>query len=184
MKTASNNGFSVVELLVVILIITLLTGLIFGGSLYMHNKAIEVRCQAEFALLEQAIQSYKNDHGYYPRVYVPAAVPAGLPTDPAVIAAKNDSQYGRGGSALYRALTLRSNDYRKAYINIGARSQRQYDSSGAALGGYPAGARYLSNPNGSMYYYSCPGSNNWGVYDLWVGAPLGRILRNWRTKND
>jgi len=195
MKTDSNKGFSMVELLVVIAVIAVLAALVLGGASYMHKKAIDVRCRAEFATLELAIETYKSDHGYYPREY------SGRPQPPAgssladIIAWNNDNLKKKyTSSTLARALvqnasTLALNDYKKAYLYHGkditlSGISKFVDVGGAMkqIGG--TGAYRLLNPNGSEYVYDCPGANNWGHYDLSVGGPLGTTYRNWRLKND
>jgi general secretion pathway protein G len=59
-------GFSLIELLAVMLVIGLLAGGIVGLSRYGARKAAESAAQAEIAALEGAIQNYKIQTGAFP----------------------------------------------------------------------------------------------------------------------
>jgi len=61
------RGFTLVELLVVISIITILAGLTLSTVGYANKKAAMDRARAEIAGLEVALESYKIDNGDYPR---------------------------------------------------------------------------------------------------------------------
>jgi prepilin-type N-terminal cleavage/methylation domain-containing protein len=208
MKTSSNNGFSLVELMVVVLVIAVLSGMVLGGVGYLHKKAIDARCEAQFALVQLAIEAYKSDHGFYPGVS--SAGPAPPPGSPvaAVIAWQNNGLKARGSCALSRALVEGQNDYRtsltaagKVYISgsvitRSGQAQFQLNPNGQVLqnGGAMAGAYKLLNPNRSEYYYmlgsdlpSTANGNhtpvNRGTYDLWVYTSIpGKSYRNWKDR--
>ncbi|MEI8234549.1 MAG: type II secretion system protein GspG [Verrucomicrobiota bacterium] len=61
------RGFTLVELLVVISIITILAALTLSTVGYANKKAAMDRARAEIAGLEVALESYKVDNGDYPR---------------------------------------------------------------------------------------------------------------------
>jgi prepilin-type N-terminal cleavage/methylation domain-containing protein len=62
------SGFTLVELLTVITIIAILTGLVLGLAGYAHRKAASSRAETEIAGLSVACESYKADNGIYPRL--------------------------------------------------------------------------------------------------------------------
>jgi len=185
-KTASNNGFSLIELMVMVLMVVVLTGLVLGTTGYMHKKAIQVKCEAQFAVMGFAIEAYKSDHGHYPRIYAGQPQPAGGSSILDVIAWKNDSLKKDGATSIARALRLGLNDYRKTYINVSMAGQSKFMvneegrivQSGKA--GSMPGAERLANPAGKIYNYTYPGANNVGSYDLWVGSEFGKTYSNWK----
>jgi len=62
-----SDGFTLVELLVVISIITILAGLTISTMSFAQNNAARNRARAEITGLSVAIESYKIDNGDYPR---------------------------------------------------------------------------------------------------------------------
>src|SRR5262249_41908510 len=61
------NAFSLIELVVVVGIITVLTGLVLSTVSYARKKAALARAQTEIAALSAACENYKADNGVYPR---------------------------------------------------------------------------------------------------------------------
>ena len=66
-NSCRKDGFTLIEILVVIVIIMILAGIIIGAAKYARTKAAASRAQAEIATMETALESYKNDNGVYPR---------------------------------------------------------------------------------------------------------------------
>lgn len=68
-KFANNRpqrGFSLVELLVVITIIVILSGLTIGAMGWVQRKAAVDKAKAQLALLENGLEQYHADTGTYP----------------------------------------------------------------------------------------------------------------------
>lgn len=65
------NGFTLIEMLIVISIIAILATLVTSGAKYAMRLGREHRIQATAAVLESAIQAYKTSRGNWPfsRVY-------------------------------------------------------------------------------------------------------------------
>ena len=61
------TGFTLVELLTVLAIISLLVGLILPSLAMVRKLTKETRQKAQFTTIEMALLAYKNDHGDYPR---------------------------------------------------------------------------------------------------------------------
>jgi len=66
LSEARRQAFSLIELLVVIVLILILTGLLIGAASYAQRASAENRARAEIRALELALQSYKMDNGMYP----------------------------------------------------------------------------------------------------------------------
>jgi len=68
-KTAkSEDGFTLIELMVVIVIIGLLTTLVVINVLPSQDRAMVEKARADIHLLEQAIELYRLDMNVYPTV--------------------------------------------------------------------------------------------------------------------
>ena len=65
-KQHSRSGFTLIEIMVVIVIITILVGIVIGASKYAQTKGATSRAKAEIAALETALEGYKSDNGVYP----------------------------------------------------------------------------------------------------------------------
>jgi len=61
------TGFTLVELLTVLAIISLLVGLIIPSLTMVRKLTKETRQKAQFNTIEMALLVFKNDHGDYPR---------------------------------------------------------------------------------------------------------------------
>ncbi len=68
MKKVINNtkGFSLIEILVVLLIIGLLTTLVVVNVLPSQDKARIEKAKADIAILENALEMYRLDNYTYP----------------------------------------------------------------------------------------------------------------------
>jgi len=60
------EGFTLVELLIVIAIIAILAALTLNTAGYIQKKAARSRAETEIAALSAALESYKADNGDYP----------------------------------------------------------------------------------------------------------------------
>ncbi len=62
-----NGAFTLIELIVVITIIIILTGLVLSTVGYAQKKGARARAETEIAAMSAACESYKADNGIYPR---------------------------------------------------------------------------------------------------------------------
>ena len=60
------NGFTLIEILVVILILGILIGLIFGSSSYVVDSQARKKARIDVELLKSSVEEYKVRHGSYP----------------------------------------------------------------------------------------------------------------------
>lgn len=66
MKPTTTAGFSLMEVLLVISIITALSALVIGATSGAHQAAARRRAEAEIAALETAVERYRDDNGAVP----------------------------------------------------------------------------------------------------------------------
>ena len=69
------GGFTLMELLLVVALISVLAGLALGAMQGMKQRAATTRARSELALLSQALEHYRQLYGDYPQV---ADAPEGL----------------------------------------------------------------------------------------------------------
>ena len=167
-KQHASAGFTLIEIMVVIVIIMILVGIMVGASKYAHIKAATSRAQAEIAMMENALETYKSDNGAYPLSPGPrtTAVAGGV----AGAVEINNS------TTLYNALTGAGGG--KAYM---AFKPNQLKTTG--------GITYILDPFGSPYNYYCPPGHanqiNAATFDLWSYGPdnmwgtVGTVNYDW-----
>ena len=93
---AAPDGFTILELLVVLTIIIVLAGLILATSGYVQNKGAQSRAEVEIAAISAALENYKADNGVYPSNDDTKAL------DPATT---NPNDYRPSSSYLYSQVT-------------------------------------------------------------------------------
>jgi prepilin-type N-terminal cleavage/methylation domain-containing protein len=100
------RGFTLIELMVVILIIAILAVLTLGAGGYLQERAARSRAQAEIAALEATIEVYKIESGAFPGV----GASDFDPPNPKQLLEKTDPEYLKyinTGKILFRALAGR-----------------------------------------------------------------------------
>lgn len=65
-KHTSQRGFTLMELMIVMMIIGILTSIIGGSFMQSRLKARDAQRKSDIAQLQRALESYYNDHGTYP----------------------------------------------------------------------------------------------------------------------
>ena len=98
-KGRYNVAFTLIELIVVITVIIILTGLVLSTVGYAQKKGARARAETEIAAMSAACESYKADNGIYPRIASTDTLNAKISGDPNVAAYKDASL------VLYRALS-------------------------------------------------------------------------------
>lgn len=145
-RQKAEAGFTLIEVMVVIVIIMILAGIVVGAAKYAQMKGARSRAQAEIAMMETALENYKNDNGIYP------ITPPGRPPDAGAPTYANSP-------VLYAALT------NKAYMTL---KPNQIMTKGSVS--------YIVDPFGSPYSYYCPqhpqpDQTNSVSFDLWSYGP-------------
>ena len=67
-----HNAFTLIELVVVVGLILVLTGLVLSTVGYARKKAARARAETEIAAMAAACENYKADNGAYPRDPTPS----------------------------------------------------------------------------------------------------------------
>jgi type II secretory pathway pseudopilin PulG len=100
------NAFTLIELIVVIGIIIVLSGLVLSTVGYARKKGARARAETEIAAMSAACENYKADNAVYPRDPTPNtatdALNARIMIDPANA---NAALYTAASLVLYRALS-------------------------------------------------------------------------------
>jgi len=182
-----NGAFTLIELIVVVGVILILTGLVLSTAGYARKKGARARAETEIAAMAAAIESYKADNGVYPRgpttaitigtVTIPANVTDSLNArtkgDPTNTA---DPTYGETSLYLYTLLSGDSNGTRspnlKSYMVFKPNMLYPPDQSQSV--------QYIRDPFGYSYGYSTSQAANPGdmtkgyntTFDLWSTAGL------------
>lgn len=111
------RGFTLVELLAVVLVLLILTAIGFGVAGYVQKKMAIATTTSQIAAIEAALESYKSDWGYYP------------PTSPYRISGLGNWEV-TNNAVLYRALY----GQRKRYLSF-PQSQVHVSYFGTGYGG-------------------------------------------------
>jgi prepilin-type N-terminal cleavage/methylation domain-containing protein len=88
MKRRSNRGFTLIEMLTVMVVIAILAALILNIHSFVNAKASSSRAQGEIQAMSAACENYKADNGSYPRLtsttegVMSSAVPSSQGTPP------------------------------------------------------------------------------------------------------
>lgn len=108
MKHRAPHGFTLVEVLAVIVIILIIAGWILAAFGSANTKAARARADAEIKLMSTACESFKADFGSYPRLaVVTEAEQAGgtPPIDPRKDGNPTAMAYTDASAFLYKALS-------------------------------------------------------------------------------
>ena len=104
-RSTKSDGFTLVEILVVISIITVLAGLAITAMRGAQVSAARNRARAEISALSGAIENYKTDNGDYPRDTNTEALDATQATSSGALLASNPTPYMLSSLTLYSALS-------------------------------------------------------------------------------
>ena len=95
-KKIKNKGVTLIELLIVISIITVLTGMVTAGSIPFAERARRTKANAQIAQIETALEAYRSDFLKYPT----DGNPAGYEDDNAYILEQLSGKSRTDGSAV------------------------------------------------------------------------------------
>ena len=163
-------AFTVIEVLLVLAIIAVLTGLILATSSYTYRKGARSRAEAEIAAMSAALENYRADNGSYPS--------SGL--DPKSI---NFSDYEIAGKILFENLSGDLNGDGQPDANAPSYMQFKPNELGSI-----GGTNFVKDPFGDSYGYSTLGPLAGGynpTFDLWSaadgepGTDQAKWIKNW-----
>jgi type II secretory pathway pseudopilin PulG len=188
------NGVTIIEMLVVIMIIFILAALVLAASSYVQNKGARARAETEIAAMSAALESYKADNGTYPGNGDTNAL------DPTVDVnssppSSGTNKYSKGGLYLYEQLAGVTSGVRsqapssKSYFSFKPNMLSPKDASKDIVGisdpfgnlyGYSTSKNPVLNPTG----YTTANGNN-PTFDLWttsggsISADIPKWAKNW-----
>src|SRR5213596_3391168 len=102
-KEPYNVAFTLIELIVVITVIIILTGLVLSTVGYARKKGARARAETEIAAMSAACESYKADNGAYPRDPTPNTATDAL--NARTMGNPTTTLYNTASLVLYRALS-------------------------------------------------------------------------------
>ena len=167
-KQYSSAGFTLIEIMVVIVILTILVGIVVGASKYAITKGQRSRAQSEISMMENALESYKSDNGVYPPSTAIRSSGSGFPAGAIEISNSGSLYFAlAGGTKVY--MTFKPNQLKTTTT--------------------PPVITYIVDPFGSSYNYYCNGGaanqTNSATFDLWSYGPDGQNdtgddITNWK----
>lgn len=98
------SGFTLLELLIVVLVMSLLAAITIGSMQYAKKKASRSRTEAFIELIKTQLTQYKLDYGDYPKLTDPQFGTSTMANDTEDIGGGGHPKLG-GAVLLYRALT-------------------------------------------------------------------------------
>ena len=180
---AQRDAFTLMELLIVMAIIIVLSGLILATAGYVQKKGKRSRAEAEIAAMSAALENYKADNGAYPSNNDTKAL---NPTDAS-------ADYKPASSYLY--MSLSGDDDADPTTAVPGDAKNYFGTSlkPNMLGPSPPGpSTYLRDPFDNSYGYSTakaqdptatigfnPAFDLWSVADGAKGADQTKWIKNW-----
>jgi type II secretory pathway pseudopilin PulG len=164
-----NSAFTLIELIVVIAVIIILTGLVLSTVGYVQKKGARARAETEIAAMSAACESYKADNGIYPRDNTTNQYTDTLDARQNFDAAQ--SVYQHASFYLYTQLSGDSSGNRspsgKSYMEFKPKMLLPPGGTGTVIA--------ISDPFGNSYGYSTanqadPSKGYNPTFDLWSTA--------------
>ena len=174
-----NGAFTLIELIVVVGVILILTGLVLSTAGYARKKGARARAETEIAAMSAACESYKADNGIYPRDSTNnttdnlAALTASPTPDPRPTSYDpSDSRYSAASFYLYGQLSGNPSGDRSTYTQ---RSYFQFKPNMLLPSGGTGTVTAIKDPFGNSYGYSTtqqadPSKGFNPTFDLWSTA--------------
>ena len=188
LTNSSDGAFTLIELIVVITVIVILTGLVLSTVGYARNKGARARAETEIAAMSAALESYKADNAAYPR----DASSTDLldPTTTNVDNYKTSCRYMYGQVSGDRDFNGTPDTGVRSYMTFKPNSLLRDDMSNPPSSTNPVTA--IRDPFGNSYGYSTAKAANPGgtvgynpTFDLWTiadgaaGTDQTKWVKNW-----
>jgi prepilin-type N-terminal cleavage/methylation domain-containing protein len=179
---SARGAFTLIELIVVVTVIVILTGLVLSTVGYVQKKAARSRAETEIAAMSAALENYKADNGVYPNNGDTNNLDARTNGDP------RSTAYSQASLWLYKQLSGDSSGNRspigKSYMDF--KPKMLLPAGGVGI------VTAIADPFANSYGYStAQGANPGGAagynptFDLWSTAGLTsgtdstQWIKNW-----
>jgi prepilin-type N-terminal cleavage/methylation domain-containing protein len=171
-RQLQRNGFTILELLIVISIIVVLAGLILATSGYVQKKGARSRTEAEIAAISAALENYKADNGIYPTSSDTDALKANTMGDP------TQTTYQAATLSLYKLISGDADN--DANRTAEAKSYFSFKPNQLSPSAQNQAVTFIRDPFGNSYGYSTikattpAGTDGYNpTFDLWsTGAKI------------
>ena len=181
------NAFTLIELVVVVGLILVLTGLVLSTVGYARKKGARARAETEIAAMAAALESYKADNGVYPSNSVTNNLDPRTNGDPGTTAYSFASQYLYGelsGDRNFNYIIDPSEQGNRSYFAFKSTPPSADGTSNSGMlsitrSGSTYTVNYIRDPFGNSYGYSTAQAANPGgaagynpTFDLWSTCGL------------
>src|SRR5438034_7902637 len=189
-KGRYNVAFTLIELIVVITVIIILTGLVLSTVGYAQKKGARARAETEIAAMSAACESYKADNGIYARSAGSNGTDGLDPTTANIAAYDTPSRYMYGEISGDRDFDGTPDTGARLYMTFKPISLSRANMSSPPSSSNPITA--IRDPFGNSYGYSTAQAANPGgtvgynpTFDLWsvadgtAGTNQTKWIKNW-----
>ena len=175
------NAFTLIELIVVVGVIIILTGLVLSTVGYARKKGARARAETEIAAMSAALESYKADNGIYPRNNVTDNLNAQTSGDPSSFQTASQYLYGElSGDRNFNYVIDPSEQGNRSYFAFKSNPPSADGTSNSGMlsitrSGNTYTVNYIRDPFGNSYGYSTANQANQSngynpTFDLWSTA--------------
>ena len=194
------NGFTLIELVLVVGIITVLSALVLSTVGYARKKGAFARAESEIAALSAACENYKSDNGIYPTSSDTNSLNAQTSFNPTAYQTASQYLYGElSGDRNFNFVIDPSEQGNRSYFVFKATPPSADGTSNSGIlsitrSGSSYTVNYILDPFGNSYGYSTidnpianpsptPGYNP--TFDLWSSAggtttnDVPKWIKNW-----
>jgi prepilin-type N-terminal cleavage/methylation domain-containing protein len=141
----ATRGFTLLELLAVIAIIAVLSGIVIGVGRRASESGKTARAKAELAAIGAALETYKRSYGDYPRILSDSMLSADSPAGEALYAALNGQRGPQLGAPMWDSSKRQRVLLEKARFTL-ANPTAADDATNALLDPWGNPYRYAYNP--------------------------------------
>jgi prepilin-type N-terminal cleavage/methylation domain-containing protein len=161
MKRPSPNGFTLIEMVIVIAVLLVLAALTIGVAAFVIRKSNVTKALNEIHLMQTWCDAYKSDHGTYPQNADTDALDPRGDIDPA------SPKYQKASLHLYSCITgdFLPSDAPDGKPDVGKSTYGTFLPRQLSRDGSNAEAvRFIQDPFGAAYGYSTSGSQSEAAY--------------------
>lgn len=167
MKHRSTQGFTLLEVLAVVVIILVIASWIVSAAATANKRAAAKRAESEIKDMEMACEHFKTEYGTYPRFekVTEPSTDGEAPIDPQRDGNPNSDAYKKSTEFLYRALSGDENlDNKLSPPAEVSKGYMDFQSNNRMLGGTKdkngkiTKVQYLQDPFGNSYGYCTAGA--------------------------